>query len=111
VTLLSNQIIESPEGHTRVFTAIFTQHSGPLKHDAARWVQSLTRDELQPFLEFNAKRVANRTAELGSLSRPVRKPPFPSRRQLSKKFFKKVHPLAREKPFALMSMQRFCDDH
>jgi hypothetical protein len=66
MALLSSQIIDSLEGHTRVLAAIFTQHSEPFKHDAAGWARPFTRDELQPFFEINAKRIADEPVEVGT---------------------------------------------
>jgi hypothetical protein len=66
---------------------------------------------LQPFHKFNAERVVNELQKLVNIPRHVPKLPRRSDRQPHKNFLKKSRALARDPPFALILVERFCDEH
>jgi hypothetical protein len=104
---LSKQSLEFTDDHTPAFICNFTQHSEPFKHDAARWAQSRTGNQLQPFFEFDAERSADELRELVNILTHVPKRPL----RRFKKFFKNKQALAQDAPFALISTERFFSEH
>jgi hypothetical protein len=107
--VLSKQTIEFVEGHTTVLARNFTQHSAPFKHDAAEWARDQLRDyDLRPLLRSTQKRVAHAPAER-KRSAASALAAIPSTYELRKTFIKE-RSLARDKRFALMLAERFCDD-